>query len=390
MASTRKPSSRNNADALGIQAENEEDPSPKAQSDKGGLDDEIEVLQPILRQTMELRFNAQDSTFQRPQNQQQQSSFTLNAQTSSSSKNRSNKINGRSRKSRWSNKTNSASQQKPSRNPPPKVKRKLQCLLLGAAGAGKTSIMRRYFHRHFEAGTRVPTLGSDFYIGRVTVPMNSSSSTADDVQQNSNDAEHNNTDKNKSIEQDQSTDSHMNYKGISNNTDGPLQQHRTQSSSSANDTDTITVNLVSAITMTRTIDATLHDADLLFVCFKANVGHSRPRTLLFETKQATIHSVPFRRLLSARRLHHARLRYVQLDQLYSAIAMVRGFARNSSSTADSDCRQQVRFVSSGTRSGHSGGASKESSSTKHNETWTKLHGTRLSLRISSGQEQRDQ
>ena len=71
MTSARKPSSRNNADALGIQAENEEDPSPKAQSDKGGLDDEIEVLQPILRQTMELRFNAQDSTFQRPQNQQQ-------------------------------------------------------------------------------------------------------------------------------------------------------------------------------------------------------------------------------------------------------------------------------------------------------------------------------
>ena len=47
---------------------------------------------------------------------------------------------------------------------------KLQCLVLGAAGAGKTSILRRYFHHSFAEGQRNPTLGSDFYTGRVTHP----------------------------------------------------------------------------------------------------------------------------------------------------------------------------------------------------------------------------
>jgi len=44
---------------------------------------------------------------------------------------------------------------------------KLQCLVLGAAAAGKTSILRRYFYHTFHQGERVPTLGSDFYTGRV-------------------------------------------------------------------------------------------------------------------------------------------------------------------------------------------------------------------------------
>eukprot|EP00977_Amphora_coffeiformis_P010288 scaffold2385_cov178-Amphora_coffeaeformis.AAC.5 len=44
----------------------------------------------------------------------------------------------------------------------------LKCLVLGAAGAGKTSILRRYFYHTFEAGTRVPTRGSDFYVGKLT------------------------------------------------------------------------------------------------------------------------------------------------------------------------------------------------------------------------------
>lgn len=41
------------------------------------------------------------------------------------------------------------------------------CIVLGAAGAGKTSLVRRYFRGTFEQGHRVPTLGSDFYTGRV-------------------------------------------------------------------------------------------------------------------------------------------------------------------------------------------------------------------------------
>jgi small GTP-binding protein len=47
---------------------------------------------------------------------------------------------------------------------------KLQFLVLGAAGAGKTSILRRYFYKTFQAGARVPTIGSDFYTGRVPCP----------------------------------------------------------------------------------------------------------------------------------------------------------------------------------------------------------------------------
>jgi small GTP-binding protein len=47
---------------------------------------------------------------------------------------------------------------------------KLQFLVLGAAGAGKTSILRRYFYKTFQAGSRLPTLGSDFYAGRVSYP----------------------------------------------------------------------------------------------------------------------------------------------------------------------------------------------------------------------------
>jgi small GTP-binding protein len=43
---------------------------------------------------------------------------------------------------------------------------KLKLLVLGAAGAGKTSLLRRYFYRQFEY-ERMPTLGSDFYVGRV-------------------------------------------------------------------------------------------------------------------------------------------------------------------------------------------------------------------------------
>ena len=42
--------------------------------------------------------------------------------------------------------------------------------LKSTTGAGKTSILRRYFLRSFEEHSRVATLGSDFYIGRVSVP----------------------------------------------------------------------------------------------------------------------------------------------------------------------------------------------------------------------------
>lgn len=47
---------------------------------------------------------------------------------------------------------------------------RLKCIVLGAAGAGKTSILRRYFNHTFHHGSRVPTLGSDFYTGRVPNP----------------------------------------------------------------------------------------------------------------------------------------------------------------------------------------------------------------------------
>lgn len=47
---------------------------------------------------------------------------------------------------------------------------RLKCIVLGAAGAGKTSIIRRYFNNTFSE-SRVPTLGSDFYTGRVPNPV---------------------------------------------------------------------------------------------------------------------------------------------------------------------------------------------------------------------------
>jgi GTPase SAR1 family protein len=45
-------------------------------------------------------------------------------------------------------------------------RRQLKFLVLGAAGAGKTSLLRRYFYNQFDQH-RMPTLGSDFYWGKV-------------------------------------------------------------------------------------------------------------------------------------------------------------------------------------------------------------------------------
>lgn len=55
--------------------------------------------------------------------------------------------------------------------PPPAGQRgvRLKFLVLGAAGAGKTSLLRRYFYKQFNY-ERVPTVGSDFYVGRVPNP----------------------------------------------------------------------------------------------------------------------------------------------------------------------------------------------------------------------------
>jgi small GTP-binding protein len=50
------------------------------------------------------------------------------------------------------------------------AKRKLKCLVLGGASAGKTSILRRYFNGNFQPH-RVPTLGSDFYTRRIPNPL---------------------------------------------------------------------------------------------------------------------------------------------------------------------------------------------------------------------------
>ena len=45
---------------------------------------------------------------------------------------------------------------------------KVTCIILGAAGAGKTSILRRFFTGSFDdTSARTSTLGSDFYTGRV-------------------------------------------------------------------------------------------------------------------------------------------------------------------------------------------------------------------------------
>jgi small GTP-binding protein len=49
-------------------------------------------------------------------------------------------------------------------------KRQLKFLVLGAAGAGKTSLLRRYFYKQFDY-ERVPTVGSDFYVGRIRNPI---------------------------------------------------------------------------------------------------------------------------------------------------------------------------------------------------------------------------
>lgn len=59
---------------------------------------------------------------------------------------------------------------------PPVGKRNLQLkfLVLGAAGAGKTSLLRRYFYKQF-SHERMPTQGSDFYVGRAPNPAASAS-----------------------------------------------------------------------------------------------------------------------------------------------------------------------------------------------------------------------
>ena len=53
---------------------------------------------------------------------------------------------------------------------------RLKCIVLGAAGAGKTSILRRYFSDTFHTNrigyaNRIPTSGADYYTGRVRNPL---------------------------------------------------------------------------------------------------------------------------------------------------------------------------------------------------------------------------
>ena len=54
---------------------------------------------------------------------------------------------------------------------------RLQCLVLGAEAAGKTSLLRRYFHDTYD-GTRMPTIGSDFYSGRVSFSRDTGGSSS--------------------------------------------------------------------------------------------------------------------------------------------------------------------------------------------------------------------
>jgi small GTP-binding protein len=54
---------------------------------------------------------------------------------------------------------------------------RLKCIVLGAASAGKTSILRRYFAGTFEHGSRVPTSGSDYYTSKVRNPLYSTATS---------------------------------------------------------------------------------------------------------------------------------------------------------------------------------------------------------------------
>jgi len=47
---------------------------------------------------------------------------------------------------------------------------RLKCIVLGAAAAGKTSVLRRYFHGTFEYGAK-STIGADFYSRKVKNPV---------------------------------------------------------------------------------------------------------------------------------------------------------------------------------------------------------------------------
>lgn len=57
----------------------------------------------------------------------------------------------------------------------PQRPKKVKCIVLGSSGAGKTSIIRRYFYKTFDA-FRLPTLGSDWHTARIpassTSPLN--------------------------------------------------------------------------------------------------------------------------------------------------------------------------------------------------------------------------
>lgn len=63
---------------------------------------------------------------------------------------------------------------------------KLKFIVLGGANAGKTSILRKYFHGNFDPARR-PTVGSDFYTKKITQPesevedVSSSSSTDEET-----------------------------------------------------------------------------------------------------------------------------------------------------------------------------------------------------------------
>lgn len=61
--------------------------------------------------------------------------------------------------------------------------KKLKFIVLGGAGAGKTSIVRRYFHGHFDFH-HIPTVGSDFYTKRISDPSTQSSSSSSSRDEN--------------------------------------------------------------------------------------------------------------------------------------------------------------------------------------------------------------
>ena len=76
---------------------------------------------------------------------------------------------------------------------------KVKFVLLGGQNAGKTSILRRYFHGNFYENARMPTIGADVYSTMTTsrsprIPWTAESSSDDEKEKSEDSVPNNNTD----------------------------------------------------------------------------------------------------------------------------------------------------------------------------------------------------